>query len=279
MRSATSLAYAVELGHNVSMQFPKSVESMVSFLSTFLIVYLLMCLALYLLQRQLLFFPTSEVEISGAEQMVVDTGEERIRVWRVNPGKEEALVYFGGNAENVAYNIATFAALFEKRTLYLVNYRGYSGSSGSPSEAGLYHDALGVYDHIAADHRSISVMGRSIGSAVATYLASKRPVQKLLLVTPFDSAVNVGRKLYWFFPMELIMKEQYDSLSRVGDISAPTLIMAAAEDEIIPYENTLNLARAFPEKQLQFESIPESGHNTLHLHPRYEALLMAFMEQ
>jgi pimeloyl-ACP methyl ester carboxylesterase len=261
------------------MRIPKSVTDMVAFLSTLLIVYLAMCLALYLFQRQLLFFPVAEVSPAGATHVTVDTGGAKIKVWVVNPGREEALIYFGGNAENVAYDIDTFGATFPGHTLYLVNYRGFGGSSGSPSEAGLYRDALALYDRFSPGHKRVAAMGRSIGAAVATYLASERAIEKLVLVTPFDSAVNVGRKLYPFFPMGLIVRDRYDSAGRAGKIKAKTLIIAAGSDGIIPNENTLALVRAFPEKQLQFETLPETSHNTLHFHPDYDRLLSEFMEE
>jgi pimeloyl-ACP methyl ester carboxylesterase len=261
------------------MRIPKSVTDMIAFLSTLLIVYLAMCLALYLFQRQLLFFPVSEVNPAGATHVTVDTGGAQIKVWVVNPGREEALIYFGGNAENVAFDIDTFGATFPGRTLYLVNYRGFGGSSGSPSEAGLYRDALALYDRFSLSHKRICAMGRSIGAAVATYLASERAVEKLILITPFDSAVNVGKKLYPFFPMGLIVRDRYDAAGRAGKIKAKTLIIAAGSDGIIPNENTLALVRAFPEKQLQFETLPETSHNTLHFHPDYDRLLSEFMQK
>jgi pimeloyl-ACP methyl ester carboxylesterase len=261
------------------MRISKSVADMTAFLSTLLIVYLAMCLALFLLQRQLLFFPVVETQLPGTEHLTVDTGDAKIKVWVINPGKEEALIYFGGNAENVAYDIDSFSKTFANQTLYLVNYRGFGGSSGSPSEAALYRDALALCDRFSKDHKSVSAMGRSIGAAVATYLASRREIRKLILVTPFDSAVNVGKKLYPFFPMGLIVRDRYDSAKHAGEISASTLIIAAGSDEIIPRESTLALARAFPEARLRFEILPETGHNTLHFHPDYDRLLSEFMAE
>jgi pimeloyl-ACP methyl ester carboxylesterase len=261
------------------MRIPKSVTDMIAFLSTLLIVYLAMCLALYLFQRQLLFFPVSEVNPAGTKHLMVDTGEATIKVWVVNPGRDEALIYFGGNAENVAYDIDAFGATFPGHTLYLVNYRGFGGSSGSASEAGLYHDALALYDRFSPKHKRFSAMGRSIGAAVAVYLASERKIDRLILVTPFDSALNVGRKLYPFFPMRLIVRDRYDALVRAGRVEAQTLVVAAGSDEIIPRENTLALVRALPQARLRFETLPDTGHNSLHFHPDYDRLLFAFMQQ
>jgi len=252
-------------------------KRMVSFIVTVSISYLVMCLLLFIFQRQMIYFPTSEVNIPDVAHTVLDTGETRIKIWTLNAGKEKALIYFGGNAENVAYNINDFGTLFADHTVYLVNYRGYGGSSGLPDEEGIYSDALLVYDHFTKHHTGFSVMGRSIGAAVATYLASKRKLDKLILVTPFDSAVNVGKKIYWFFPIDLILKERLDSAGRATDITTDTLIIVAANDRIIPYENTDNLIQAFNKTEPEIATLDDVGHNTVHLHPDYQKIITAFM--
>jgi len=260
------------------MQILKKGSSMISFILTLTIAYIAICFLLFVFQRQMIYFPSSEVNVPGVAHTVLDTGEVRIKVWTLNPGKEKALIYFGGNAENVAYNIDDFGTLFADRTVYLINYRSYGGSSGSPHEEGFYSDALFVYDHFKKEHTALSVMGRSIGGAVATYLASKRDVEKLILVTPFDSAVNVGKKLYWLFPMELILRERLDSSGRADKIRADTLIIAAANDRIIPYVHTHNLARAFSQKEVELVTLSDRGHNTVHLHPDYRKTIAEFMK-
>lgn len=250
---------------------------MVSFLAVLSISYILMCFLLFVFQRQIIYLPTSEVNVPSVGYTILDTAEVRIKVWTLNPGKEKALIYFGGNAENVAYNIDNFRTLFTDRTVYLVNYRGYGGSSGSPHEEGLYRDALFAYDHFSKQHSTLSTMGRSIGGAVATYLASKRDIEKLILVTPFDSAVNVGKRLYRFFPMDLILKERLDSAGRAAKITTDTLIIVAGNDKIIPYENTQNLIDSFNKKRIEVVTLSNVGHNTVHLHPDYKKTITTFM--
>jgi len=252
-------------------------RSMVSFVAVLSIAYVLMCFLLFAFQRQMIYLPTSEVTVPNVAYTVLDTGEVRIKVWTLNPGKVKALIYFGGNAENVAYNIGDFRTLFADRTVYLVNYRGYGGSSGSPHEEGLYSDALFVYDHFIKQHTTLSTMGRSIGGAVATYLASKRDVDKLILVTPFDSAVSVGKKLYRIFPMDLIVKERLDSAGRAAKITTDTLIIVAANDRIIPYQNTQNLIDSFKHREVEVVTLSDVGHNTVHHHPDYKKVITSFM--
>lgn len=253
-------------------------RSMVSFIAVLILSYLLMCLLIFIFQRQIIYLPISEINVPGVEHTLLDTGDERIKVWVVNSGKEKALIYFGGNAENVAYNIDNFRTLFSDRTVYLVNYRGYGGSSGSPHEEGLYNDALAVYDHFSNHHSGLSVMGRSIGAAVATYLATKRGIDKLILVTPFDSAVNVGKKIYKIFPIDLILKERLDSVGRADKITTDTLIIVAANDKIIPYENTQNLIESFNKEWIKVVTLSKVGHNTVHHHPDYKKNIKSFMK-
>jgi len=260
------------------MQIPNNGSSMISFIATLIIAYIAICFLLFIFQRQMIYFPTSEMSVPSVAHTVLDTGEVRIKVWILNPGKEKALIYFGGNAENVVYNIDDFRTLFSDRTVYLVNYRGYGGSSGSPHEEGFYSDALFVYDHFLKEHTELSVMGRSIGGAVATYLTSKRDIEKLILVTPFDSAVNVGKKLYWLFPIELILRERLDSAGRAAEITTDTLVIVAGNDRIIPYENTHNLIQAFIKTGVEVAILSDRGHNTVHMHPDFRKTIAAFMK-
>lgn len=259
------------------MQIPNNGRDMISLIVILTGTYVLICFSLFLMQRQMIYFPTSEVSSSSVNDILINTGEVRIKVWILNPGKQKALIYFGGNAENVAYNIDDFRRIFNDSTVYLINYRGYGGSSGYPHEKGFYRDALFAYDHFAPHHSIVSVMGRSVGSAVATYLASKRSIDRLILVTPFDSAESIAKRFYPFFPMGLILQEKLDSVGRAAEITENVLIIAAADDEIIPYKNTQNLAKAFGKEQLQLVSISETEHNTVHLHPAYERTIKKFM--
>ncbi len=249
----------------------------ISFVAMLFVVYIVLCLLLFIFQRKIIYFPSSEVSVEGMKHYTLNNEEVKIKVWVLNPNQDKALIYFGGNAENVAYNMDSFMSLFTDYTVYLVNYRGYGGSSGTPSEIGFYDDALAVYDDVVKQHKDISVMGRSIGSAVATYLASQRQVLKVVLIAPMDSIINVAKKHYAFFPVELLLKERFDSLSRVGDIKSETLIVATKDDEVVSYENSKNLAKAFRDVELQFVSLSSVGHNSVHLHPGYKKIIRDFM--
>ncbi len=179
----------------------------------------------------------------------------------------------------MAGNIADFRSFFPRHDVYLANYRGYGGSSGSPSEAGLYKDALAIFDEIRSRYTSISVIGRSLGSGVATYLATQRNIDRLILVTPFDSIENVARKALPILPVSLLLKDKFDSAGRVADIHAPVLIVIAENDEVISRQHSDVLAGAFPDSQVTVEVIPDTGHNTIGMSPRYASVLSMFLAE
>ena len=126
---------------------------------------------------------------------------ERVEVIVVNEGKENAALYFGGNAEIVAYHGVELRGKLPDFSVYLVNYRGYGGRSGLPSEGALLDDALLIYDRIVERHISVDIVGRSLGSGVATHVASLRPVEKMVLITPYDSIRAMGNRSIRYFQL------------------------------------------------------------------------------
>ncbi len=250
-----------------------------SFLSIVAVAYVALCGWLYATQRSQIYFPTAETQYPIAQAVRLESQGEGLNVWVVPREGSLALIYFGGNAEDVAGNINVFSEVLPEHTLYLVNYRGYGGSSGRPSEPALFADALVVYEHVRAKHSEISVMGRSLGSGVAVYLASQRPVARLVLVTAFDSLVNVAREHFWWLPVGLLLRDRYDSTSRAREVTAPVLVVVAGEDEIISRERSEALAAAFAPGQVQIRVVPSVMHNTLDLAPEYLGAVRSFLDE
>ena len=244
-------------------------RSLLPFVGAVAIAYGALCAWVFFTQRTQIYFPTPAVEHPGAQVLWIESQGERLKVWVVARPGSRALLYFGGNAEDVAGNIDLFAEAFPEHSLYLVNYRGYGGSSGRPSEAALVADALAVFDQVQARHTEVAVMGRSLGSGVAVQLAAKRPVAKLVLVTAFDSLVNVAREYFRWLPVGLLMRDPYDSARRAAEVKVPVLVVIAGEDEIIPRQRSQTLVEAFAPGQVQVVVVPGVGHNTLDLSPEY----------
>lgn len=241
------------------------------------LAYAVLCAALYVGQRHLIYFPRPEVVHARAEAVWFSTGEERLKLWRLPGTGSNAVLYFGGNAEDVASNIPDYRQWFPEHTVYLVNYRGFGGSSGRPSEAGLFADALALYDELAGRHDNIAVIGRSLGSGVAVYLAAEREVNRLVLVTPFDSVASVARRVMPIFPTRWLLRDQFDSVRRAPDISAPVLVLVAEEDGVIPRPHSDTLIAAFGPAQLSEVVIRGADHNSVHILPAYAESLRAFL--
>ncbi len=242
---------------------------------TALLIYSGIALYLYVAQRSLLYFPTPPVKHPFIEEFL-DIDGESIVVISANPDASKALIYFGGNAEAVAYSIPDFQGL-QDTTLYMVNYRGYGGSSGSPSEAGLYADALAVYDAIAPRHSEVMAMGRSLGTGVATWLSVNRDISKLVLITPYDSVLNVAQRRFPIFPAKIILKDVFDSLSRAQALTVPMLVLAAENDNVIPVRHAENLVTALDSNLTEFHILPGTGHNNISAHPEYSRQLLEFL--
>jgi pimeloyl-ACP methyl ester carboxylesterase len=242
-------------------------------------IYAGLCLLAFLTQRSQMYFPVGETVADGARDMRVALPGAELKIWAVERNGADALLYFGGNAEDVAANIAPFSAALPGHSLYLVNYRGYGGSTGSPSEPALVADAVALFDRLQARHPNLCVMGRSLGSGVAMQLAAARPVGCLVLVTPFDSLLNVARHHFRWLPVGLLLLDRYDSASRAGSVTARTLVVIAGEDEIVPRARSDALVAALPRGRTEVQVLEQSGHNDLDAAAEYLARLQRFLAE
>ncbi len=246
-------------------------------LSLSVLFYVGACAYLYFGQRALLYFPTPDVDVSNATVIALESDGATLRIWQLGPASENAVIYFGGNAEDVSQNIPSFIQAFPERSVYLVNYRGYGGSTGVPTEAGLFTDALAVFDFVQAKHTSVAVVGRSLGSGVAVYLATARDVKKLVLVTPYDSIENIARKQFPLFPISLLLQDKFTSSLRAKSITIPTRLILAENDEVIPRESSVALAAAFPPATATVNVVTGATHNSIGMSDDYWMLLRQFL--
>lgn len=225
-----------------------------------MLLYVGSCTTLFTFQKNFLYFPTAEIERSDVEKIQLSNQDINLNVWKIAPGNRKAIIYFGGNAEPVSKNIDPFREYLSGFDIYLLNYRGYGGSDGSPSEVAFYDDAIKLYDHISSDYDSISIIGRSLGSGVATYVASQRPTERLALITPYDSIENVAQEKFPIFPVSLLLTEKYNSAGRAHLISSPTLIITAEHDRVIPARRTMSLSDAMDPRLLTTVVIEGTNH-------------------
>ncbi len=241
------------------------------------VVYAVGAVVLYTYQRKMLYIPSPEYA-HEFENLELQNDQEVLKVAILNPGQPRAIIYFGGNAEAVIFSAEPFLKNFPAYTIYLANYRGYGGSTGSPTELGLYSDALALYDRVQTSHESISLMGRSLGSGVATFLASERDVSHLALITPYDSIQNVAQAHVPIYPVSLLIKDKYDSVKKTGRVSAPVLIVMAERDSIIPNSHSIKLSEAFKQEQVSTMNIKGADHNNISLDSGYYLSLKQFFD-
>ena len=228
---------------------------------------------MYATQRSLMYFPDTrrtppaDAGLRDAEEVVLDTADgEKVIAWHVPPrGSKPVVLYFHGNAGSLALRADRFRALTGDGTgLVALSYRGYGGSTGSPSEAGLIADATAAYEFAISRYPAerIVLFGESLGTGVAIALAAERKVARVILQAPFTSAADIGAAVYPFLPVRLLMKDQFRSDERIGKVRAPLLILHGAFDRIVPLafgERLLALANE-PKRLVRF---PRGGHNDL----------------
>lgn len=255
-------------------------KTLITLLTLATLLYVLAALAMYLLQRKLIYHPTPEIVHTHAERKIVVDTDVTLRVIVANPDKNDAVIYFGGNAELVAGTASELAAALPKKTIYLVNYRGYSGSDGTPTETHLFNDAEKIFDSIATtnatQHQSISVIGRSLGSGIASYLASRKPVARLVLITPFDSILRIAQSAYPIFPVRWLLKDRFESDKYAPSIKAPVLLLLAENDAVIPMSSSQRLLPLLPDSTQSY-TFDNTGHNDLQTHQGFYPAISEFL--
>lgn len=244
-----------------------------------LLLYAAICAWMYHAQRDLLYFPQATRVDAAATDFALARGGIVLRGWVANPGKPRALLYFGGNAESVQRNCEDFARWFPGHTVYLLAYRGYGASDGTPTQALLVGDAVALYDHVHAAHPRIPIdaIGRSLGSGVASQLAARRPVDRLALVTPFDGMADIAQAHYPWLPVRWLLQDGYRSAQALAGFDGSVLIVRAGRDAVIPAARTQALVEALP-RPPQVLDLPDAGHDDVQQYPTYGATLSAFLE-
>lgn len=255
----------------------------------------LVCLALYgvfvalVYSRQnALLYPASgerttaaQAGLPGFGDVVLATADgEKIVAWYKAPEPGRALIlYFHGNGGSL-WNRRFRARLLTEdgRGLLIVSYRGYSGSTGIPSEAGLREDARTAYDWLAQRYpaQRVVLYGESLGTGVAVRLATERRVGGLILDAPFTSTADVAGHHFWYLPVWLL-RDQYRSVDRITGLNAPLLVLHGEKDGVVPITLGERLFAAAPEPK-RFLRIPGGDHMS-NLENGGLAAVRAFLDQ
>ena len=238
-----------------------------------LVGYVVVCGVLYHYQRALLYHPVPAA--ASATSRVFNVDGQRLRVSVSDAAGAAAVLYFGGNAEDVSHALPALQQAFPARALYLMHYRGYGGSSGTPTQDALQADGLALFDWVQRRHPRVLVVGRSLGTGIAVRIAALRPVQKLVLVTPYDSIENVAAALFPFAPVSLLLQDKYQSVLLAPRVRAPTLVIVAERDEVIPRARTDALVQAFGHGVAEVRVLLGATHNVALQRPDCLAFMRA----
>jgi fermentation-respiration switch protein FrsA (DUF1100 family) len=245
-----------------------------------LVLLALIVAALVLLsacQRSLMYFPRQDIiapDIPGVEALRIETpdGESLVAWYSPPPERSEdnpyppVFLFFDGNGGRPEAWPIRWRAIQDGGAGFLaLYYRGYSGSTGKPTEEGLHIDARAGYDWLRAQgyrEWDIVIHGLSLGSGVASKLATERPARALILEAPFTAAVDVASEAYPFLPARLIMADQFRSRDWIGDVHMPVLIAHGDADSVIPFQQGEALF-ALANEPKQFVRIAGGEHTTL----------------
>ena len=230
--------------------------------------------ALYVRQRAMLFpippvgrTAPAAAGLPEAEEHVLTTADgEKVIVWHV-PAKPDrpVVLFFHGNGDFLAGRVRRFKGITSDGTgLVALSFRGYAGSTGSPSEQGLLLDAAAAYAFTTARYAPdrIVVWGFSLGTGVAVAVASEHQVSKLILEAPYTSTVDVAASLMPIVPVSLLMRDQFHSDRRIARVNVPLLVMHGENDPAIPIRFGERLFGMANEPK-QFVRFPGGGHENL----------------
>lgn len=242
-------------------------------------------------QRRLVFNPTLVREVqhprsSGHRTRPVvlrATDGTRLCGWLMTPtipGPRPAVLYFGGRSEEVSWVVRDAGKLFPNMTVLAMNYRGYGESQGIPAEIHMIEDGCLLFDWLATrgqvDASRIAVLGRSLGSGVAVQVAKERPANSVVLITPYDSILAIAKRRFRVMPIEYMLRHRFESIKHAPSLKAPTYVLRAASDDVVPHANT-DLLVAKLGHLVADDTVPESDHMNIPYLESTQALVAGFL--
>jgi len=239
-------------------------------------IYVLLSVVLYLLQNRMVFLANmpgraltaTPGDAGFAYQDVSITTSDGVRLhgWFVAANQAKATVLFlHGNAGNISHRLDSIAIFRELGLdVFIIDYRGYGQSEGKPSEQGTYLDARAAWEYLVNDReiapKKIVIFGRSLGGAVASWLAAQTTPGAVILESTFTSAPDMAHRLYPFLPVRLMTRLKYSVKENVKGLSSPLLVVHSRQDEVIPFDMGESIFAAAPEpKQMLVITGDHSG--------------------
>lgn len=221
-------------------------------------------------QRRLIYFPSggpitpAATVLPGARDVVLHTADGLdLGAWYLPGSGDAAVLVLPGNGGDRSMRAPLAAGLHRMGlSVLLVDYRGYGGNPGKPTEEGLATDARAAHDWLTGQPEvgRIVYLGESLGAAVAVALAVERPPAALILRSPFTSLADVAGEHYPWLPVGRLLMDRYPSLQRIPELQAPLLVIAGDDDDIVPWALSRRLYEAAPEPK-EFLTVRGAGHN------------------
>ncbi len=235
-------------------------------------VWVLLSLLIYFFQPNFIFFPHKDIEATPEfisldyEDLILTTSDGiEINAWWIpNPNARATLLFLHGNAGNISHRLDSINIFYQLGlSVLIIDYRGYGKSTGKPSEQGTYIDAETAWHYLINEKKinsdKIIIFGRSLGGAVATWLADKYPSSALIIESCFTSIADIGKHYYPYLPTSLLARIKYPSIDKISNIKSPVLVIHSANDEIIPYTFGKQLFEKASEPKMFLDIV--GGHN------------------
>ena len=216
-------------------------------ISSIIVAYLVVIIFVYFYQRNLLYHPTEnnyqddKVQFNYDEIFIKVDEEIKLKSWLIKKDfiKYKTLVVFHGNAGHLSNRIYKLNELYKLDiNILLISWRGFSGNNGSPTEQNLYRDAEAAIKWLKEQkvrNNQIILYGESLGSVVAVEIGKRNKYNSIILESPFTSIENSAKIYYPYLPVRLLLKDRYDSISKIKMIDYPVLIMHGKKDDVVPF--------------------------------------------
>ncbi len=211
-----------------------------------ILIYVVITVIVYFYQRKLLYHPfspqiTGEGLVHNFETINFKTSDNFVlKGWfHLKNSNKKTILFLHGNAGNLDNRIDKLNSLGSMEINFLIiAWRGYSGNQGSPSEVGLYKDALGAIKWLnekGISNDQIVLYGESLGTAIATEVGQNKNFAGIILEAPFTSMVDMGQKIYPIFPVRFLLKDKYESKNKIKNLKSPILVLHGRKDKIVPF--------------------------------------------
>ncbi|MDC0477057.1 alpha/beta hydrolase [Pelagibacteraceae bacterium] len=242
-------------------------------LSSVILAYFVIILFVYFYQRSLLYHPSENNYLNNEitfnyEEIFIETEKNiKLKSWFIKKdlNKFKTILIFHGNAGNLFNRVYKLNELNKLDVnILLISWRGFSGNKGKPTEKNLYHDgekAVTWLNNRGAISKNIILYGESLGTGVATELGTSNAFGGIILESPFTSIADTAKIYYPYLPVNIILKDRYDSIGKIKNITTPILIMHGKKDNIVPQKMGLKLYEKA--NQPKFNYFPENDDHMM----------------